>query len=218
MKTKLFSISCIVGILYFSFLCAGCGALDSCTQPRATVASSLPATMPPYSGPKARIAVQRFDVRAARANNAIGDGLRDMLATALIQSQRFSVVERQELHSILQEQELSASGAVESSSQVGRGKIKGAELIIVGSVTEFEPGAGGMKGGIGGGGWGAAVGAAIGGAMNKSHMAIDLRIVDTATSEAIAAAKIEGQARDVSLGGAVGGFFSGGGLGVGLGA
>ncbi|MDD5255215.1 MAG: CsgG/HfaB family protein, partial [Candidatus Omnitrophica bacterium] len=65
------------------------------------------AALPPYSGPKARIAVADFDVKAAKAGGAIGSGLREMLVTALINSNRFSVLERQVLSAVMQEQELS---------------------------------------------------------------------------------------------------------------
>jgi len=196
-------------------LTGGCAALEQYTQPKAEAVSAVPASLPPYQGPRARISVTRFDVRAAKANQAIGDGLRDMLATALIQSQRFSVLERQELGAILKEQELSATGAVGKGARVSRGKIKGADLMVVASVTEFEPGAAGTRGGIGGGGWIPAI-AAIGGAVKKAHLAIDLRVINTATSEAVAATKIQGEAKDINLGGIAGGFFGGGALGGGL--
>ncbi|MDY6843672.1 MAG: CsgG/HfaB family protein [Thermodesulfobacteriota bacterium] len=208
----------VLGILAVCFSFSGCTSLEQYTQPQAEAVSTVPASLPPYSGPKARIAVRRFDVRAARAHYAIGDGLRDMLATSLVQSQRFSVVERQELGSVLEEQELCASGAVEKSTQVARGKIKGADLIIVGAVTEFEPGASGGKVGVGGGGGvgGALLGAVVRGAMNKAHLAIDLRIINTTTSEIINVAKIEGEAKDIKMGGIAGAFFGGGALGGGL--
>jgi curli biogenesis system outer membrane secretion channel CsgG len=44
-----------------------------------------------YDGPKARIAVARFDCKAAKCGGQIGDGLSDMLSTALFKSGRFVV-------------------------------------------------------------------------------------------------------------------------------
>jgi len=64
--------------------------------------------MPAYNGPKARIAIADFDVKAANASREIGTGLKDMLATALVNSNRFRVVERQVLNAIMQEQELAS--------------------------------------------------------------------------------------------------------------
>jgi len=195
---------------------AGCASM---MQPTAQVDNTAGAApLPPYSGPKARIAVADFDVKAAKATFEIGSGLREMLITALINSSRFSVVERQVLGAILQEQELSVSGAAQAG--VGgpqRGKIKTADLIVTAAVTEFEPSASGGAAGIGGGGGvaGGVLGGLLGAAMNKSHMALDLRIVDTSTSEVLAATRVQGQATDVA-GGFAAGFFGGFGLGGGL--
>jgi len=109
-------------------------------QPTAQVDNTSGTTaLPPYSGPKARVAVADFEVKAAKATGEIGSGLREMLVTALINSNRFSVVERQDLKAVMQEQELAASGAAQSGSGPQRGKIKTADLIISAAVTEFEP-------------------------------------------------------------------------------
>ena len=48
-------------------------------------------------------------------------------------------------------------------------------------------------------------------------MALDIRIVDTSTSEVLAATRVQGQASDIS-GGIMAGFFGSWGLGVGLSA
>jgi len=176
--------------------------------------------LPPYSGPKARVAIADFEVKAAQATYEIGTGLREMLVTALINSSRFSVVERQALAAVMQEQELSSSGAAQTG--VGgpqRGKIKTADLVISAAVTEFEPQASGGGIGIGGGGGvghGIGIlGGILGASMNKSHMAMDLRIIDVSTSEILASTRIQGQASD--LGGAImTGFLGSWALGGGL--
>jgi curli biogenesis system outer membrane secretion channel CsgG len=53
--------------------------------------------------------------------------------------------------------------------------------------------------------------------MNKAHMALDIRIVDTSTSEVLAATRVQGQASDVA-GGFMAGFLGSWGLGGGLSA
>jgi curli biogenesis system outer membrane secretion channel CsgG len=84
----------------------GCGTMNALTQPTAQVDSTAGAQpLPPYSGPKARVAIADFDVKAAKATFEIGSGLREMLLTALINSNRFSVVERQVLDAVMKEQE-----------------------------------------------------------------------------------------------------------------
>jgi curli biogenesis system outer membrane secretion channel CsgG len=186
-------------------------------QPTAKVDNNAgTAGMPPYSGPKARIAVADFDIKAAKAGGEIGTGLREMLVTALMNSSRFRVVERQVLNAIMQEQELAASGAAQAGG-TARGKIKTADLIITAAVTEFEPNASGGSAGIGGGGGvgRGILGAVIGGSMNKAHMAMDIRIIDASTSEVLAATRVQGQAADVA-GGVMAGFMGSWGLGAGL--
>jgi len=61
------------------------------------------------------------------------------------------------------------------------------------------------------------LGGLLGAALNKAHMALDIRIVDTSTSEVLAATRVQGQASDIA-GGIMAGFFGSWGLGVGLSA
>ncbi|MBU2258566.1 MAG: hypothetical protein KJ926_05540 [Candidatus Omnitrophica bacterium] len=194
------------------------GSLAYAIQPTAQVDNNAGAQgLPPYSGPRARIAVADFDVKAAKATGEIGSGLREMLVTALVNSSRFSVVERQVLNAVMKEQELAVSGAAQAGSGAQRGQIKTADLIITAAVTEFEPQASGGSAGIGGGGGigSGILGGLLGATMNKAHMALDIRIVDTSTSEVLAATRVQGQASDIA-GGFMGGFMGSWGLGVGL--
>ena len=203
MKKKLL----ITSYLLIVAMLAGCASLSSMTQPTAQVDNNAGAApLPPYSGPKARIAVADFDVKAAKATFEIGSGLREMLVTALMNSNRFSVVERQALGAVMQEQELAASGAAQAGGGAQRGKIKTADIIITAAVTEFEPQASGGSAGIGGGGsvGSGILGGLLGAALNKAHMALDMRIVDTSTSEVLAATRVQGQASDIA-----GGFMGG---------
>jgi curli biogenesis system outer membrane secretion channel CsgG len=202
------------------FLLFSCSICHAGFQPTAQVDNNAgTAGMAPYSGPKARIAVADFEVKAAKAGGEIGTGLREMLVTALLNSSRFSVLERQVLKAVMQEQELAASGAGQSGSGPQRGNIKTADLIITAAVTEFEPNASGGSAGIGGGGpvGGGILGGIIGGSLNKSHMALDIRIIDSSSSEVLAATRVQGQASDAS-GGIMTGFLGAWGLGGGLSA
>jgi len=212
---KLFFTVCILLITSL----VGCAGLQ--IQPTAQVDNTAGAApLPPYSGPKARLAVADFDVKAAKATGEIGSGLREMLVTALINSNRFSVLERQALEAVMQEQELSISGAAQQGAGgPQRGQIKTAELIITAAVTEFEPAASGGAAGIGGGGGvgSGILGGLLGATLNKAHMALDIRIVDTSTSEVLAATRVQGQASDIA-GGFMGGFLGSWGLGGGLSA
>lgn len=171
-----------------------------------------------YNGPKARIAVARFDNKTADSYNwyspSIGDGMADMLTTALVNSGRYIVLERESLDTVLNEQDLGASGRIKQGTAAAIGEIEGAELLIVAAVTEFDDNSGGTRGGVGG--FGGGVLGAIAGGSKSAHMAIDLRVVDATTSRILAATSVEGEAKDFNVGGALGGYFGGGALGGGL--
>jgi curli biogenesis system outer membrane secretion channel CsgG len=172
-----------------------------------------------YDGPKARIAVSRFTDKTGKGwwTGAIGDGMADMVATALFHTNRYIVLERQTLGDVLKEQDLGASGRIKRGTEAPVGEIEGAELLITGAVTEFEGAASGVGGGIGGfGGVGRILGGIAGGIKN-AHMAIDVRVIDTKTSRIVAATSVEGEATDFNLGVALGGAVGGGALGGALG-
>lgn len=221
---KIFLPLCVMTFLVFL---TGC---EQYAQPTARVDTGLQQQLPPYSGPKARVTVASFEwkvgtggstttIRGAgdqpititQEHSGVMTGLRDMLTTALIQSGRYKVLERQQLSAIQEEIALGEKGYAEKESAVKKGKIKGADLIIVAAVTGWEPGTSGTSGGAGvlGGG---VLGGLFGG-FQKSSMAIDIRIIDTATSEVLAATRVEGEARDVNLGVLAGGLIGDVGLG-----
>ncbi|RTZ92409.1 MAG: hypothetical protein DSY91_03650 [Deltaproteobacteria bacterium] len=164
-----------------------------------------------YNGPKARIAVARFDVKAAKARGniygdyaQIGDGLAEMLTTELFNTNRFIVLERQQLEDILKEQDLGASGRVRPSTAAPIGQVEGAEILVYGAVTAFEPNYRGGAGGFVIPG----LNVGLGGGAKQAYMAIDLRLVDTRTSRILAATTVEGKSTDY---GAIFGAVIGGG-------
>lgn len=173
-----------------------------------------------YDGPKARVAVSQFKDKTGKGwwTGAIGDGMADMLATALFNSNRYIVLERQTLHDVLSEQDLATAGRIKKGTEAPTGEIEGAELLITGAVTEFEGNQSGIGGGIGGvGGNVGRILGGIAGGIKKAHMAIDMRVIDTRTSRIVAATSVEGEATDFALGGALAGAGSGGALGGALG-
>jgi len=133
--------------------------------------------LPPYSGNKAKVSLADFDVTATKANSDVGRGLYTFLATALTNSNRFSIV----------------------SLQTGT-KAPVSELIINTVVAEFEPQSSGGRGGVGGGGsvGSGSLGGLLGTSPNKAHIVLDVRIVDGTTSKVIATTRLKGQASDAA--------------------
>ena len=83
-----------------------------------------------YDGPQAHIAVGDFQVKAAWATMEIGDGLREMLLTALFNTNRFIVLERQAIQDVMLEQDLDVSGRVKTQTAAPIVQLEGAELLV----------------------------------------------------------------------------------------
>lgn len=187
--------------------------LSSCA-PTATVTSTggpsiAEAQAERYDGPKARIGVGEFQDKTAKGGwtggwlgmfgisfPQIGEGMRDMLTTALFNTNRFVVLEREQLDEVLKEQDLAATGRIKKGTEAPTGEIYGAELLITAAITEFEGAAKGAGGGT------KILGVRVGGGVKKAHIAMDIRIIDTKTSQIVAATSVEGSATSVGLGGA----------------
>jgi len=203
----------------FIIRCILAAVVWSCqTTPTAKVTSGggpsiAQAQQEAYNGPKARIAVAQFKDKTGKGwwSGQIGDGMADMLATSLFNTNRYIVLERHILGDVLAEQDLGASGRVKKQTAAPIGQLEGAELLITGAVTEFEPGTSGVGGDLGG-----TVGKVFGGVLGgikKAHIAIDVRVVDTRTSRLVAATSVEGEATNYNLGGLAIGSDVGGSLG-----
>ena len=164
-----------------------------------------------YNGPKANIAVGDFTVKARGSSQYIGDGLREMLQSALFESVRFNVLDRLDTQGLAAEQQLSYSNMAKSDSAKLGAQMEVAELLFYGTVSEFEAQAsgGGLKAALPG----LPASAEVSG--KNAHMAIDIRIVDTASGRLVAARRIEGSAASYK---AVAGTNIGGVMPISLGA
>ena len=143
-----------------------------------------------YNGPRANIAVGDFTVKARGATNFIGDGLREMLQTALFESNRFNVLDRLDPEGMAAEQQLSYSKMARRDAPRLGAQMDVAELLFYGTVTEFEAEAsgGGLKASM------PNVPAEASAGVKNAHMAIDIRIVDAATGRLVAARRVAGSA------------------------
>lgn len=134
---------------------------------------------------KKRVAVSRFEDRAGTGYNHLGQGVADMLVTALVKTNKFSVLERQELDKVLEEQKLGESGLVTAETAPKIGKLLGVELLVVGSVSEFGTKEKKVSGGLS---------FISGGIKTKTSRAVvDIRLVNTVTGEIVAAETKEGE-------------------------
>lgn len=182
-----------------------------------------------YDGPKARITVGKIidksgtskqsltyqlGILARRSSgeptpSATGvlSGIRDMLTTALFQSNRYIVLERESISDVLLEQEFSASGRVGEASRIPLGQIEGAELLVIGAITGFDAAAAGgvgfpipiplnKRGDI----------AIMDVQYRKGYVSMDLRVIDTRSGRIVASVAVEGSS--YKFGAAVSGIAS----------
>jgi len=192
-----------------------CAAMERATQPTAKGTTSSGPTIEQaqkedYMGPKARVAVTKFIDKSAKGytTGKIGDGMAEMLANALFSTNRFIVLERQSLDDVIKEQDLGASGRVKQETAARIGEIEGADLLIEGTITEFEPGSSGAAGGGGGRpSRRSGIGGIVGG-IRTSHVAMIVKVIDAKTSRRLASEQVEGKATDI------GGLAVGGGGGL----
>ena len=176
--------------------CFGASATVVDTGAAPTVAQAQAA---PYDGPQKRIAVSAFEFRAGEGSREVGEGMSDMLTSALFNTGKFIVLERERLNEVMEEQDRANSARFKKETAAPKGELEGAELLIRGSVIQFESKCRG--------------GSAIIVAGSEACMAINLRIIEAKTGRVVNATTVEG----TSAKNRVGFLFTSGALPVGLG-
>ncbi|MDD5644494.1 MAG: CsgG/HfaB family protein [bacterium] len=143
---------------------------------------------PPVAGPKKTVAVADFENKAGvQAQWNLGDGMAEMLTTALLETDRFIVVERRNIGQILEEQDFSLSGRTVNAGAPKIGKLLNAQILVSGAVTEFSQrvyDSGSMF---------EYKGFSFGLRGASAHVAINLRMYDTTTGQVIASKRVEGK-------------------------
>ena len=87
---------------------------------------------------KKTIAVLNFVNNSPNKNwNYMESGVAEILSTNLSNYSEFNVVERENLEKVLKEQSLIMSGVVDLQTAAQIGKILGANIIILGSITQL---------------------------------------------------------------------------------
>lgn len=170
-------------------------------------------SLPPYHGIKKEIGVENFDNAAGISGFLeLGLNLAAMLKSALFDSGRFVVLDRQNLNSVMKEQDLQASGRSAQASGVAQtGKIRSARYLAGGAISEVTYDRSGGGGALG---IPTPVGSfMVGGKKNTAQITCIVTLTDTTTSEIIAKERIVGRASEGSVSGGYSGYVSVGGSG-----
>jgi len=143
------------------------------------------------SNEKIRIAVLDFDYSALsnpqwilRIFGGSARGVSDVLVNRLVDSEKYRVIERSRLDAVLAEQNLGASGRVDPSTAAQIGRLLGVEVVIIGSVTQFDIQRQGSTFGL--------FGVIVGEQTTEALVSLNVRAVNTTTGEIIMGAEGSG--------------------------
>jgi curli biogenesis system outer membrane secretion channel CsgG len=148
-----------------------------------------------YKGLKHAIGCKGFNNESGWAGEwKIGDNLTALLESALVDSGRFVLVEREKLGDVLLEQDLQASGrAAKAKDAAKTGMIRSARYLATGSVTEVTENQSGADGGI------RIKGIRLGGGRSEAQVTVIVKLIDTTTSEIVAKERVVGKAGNTGL-------------------
>lgn len=144
---------------------------------------------------KPRIGVLRFTNHTSAGwwSASVGSELSDMLASELVATRSFQVLDRKDIDAVLGEQDLSDTNRVDQATKVKMGKLKGAKYLVAATVSAFEEGVKGTGGGV------SFKGLSVGGKKEKAYIAVDLKVVDSETGEIVDTRTIEAEAKGQGL-------------------
>jgi curli biogenesis system outer membrane secretion channel CsgG len=143
----------------------------------------LPAALRAQVRPRVAVLTFENNTTGALFGDRLGLAASDELATQLVNSGKFTVIERRAIDALLAEQQAGASGVIDPATAAGIGRILGAQAVILGSITKFSVDR--KSGGIG----------PLSASYTEAESAIDARVVDTTTGEILAVAEGEGKTR-----------------------
>ena len=139
-----------------------------------------------------RVAVTIYQFRSG-AGGIDAAAATDIFTTALIQSGQFRVVERAQLGGgLIYEKQL--NGAGQSTGEVAQQKLRGAQYIFEGTVSEASASVDQRQSGISIGGL------SFGGGRNKNKIAIDVRIVDAGSGDVLDSVAVSKALTDTNSG------------------
>lgn len=187
-----------------------------------------------FAGRKARLGVLPVDNKSSAntftVSSAMGDvdyststtgipvnGIESIVIDSLSQTNRFRLVERTELGSVLGEQDLATSGRIAGPSAAGTGNILGAEYLVQMVITDYESKTSGKDGGVGGLLRKVPLIGGIKAGKSTGRVGLNVRLIDAETSEIIFTKQIEAVLNQSNFGVAgfgiagdaiLGGFFS----------
>jgi curli biogenesis system outer membrane secretion channel CsgG len=158
------------------------------------------------TGPKRVLAVGEFNSTGAfetyYGDWDSGGGVEAIMINALAESGQFVVVDRSALKQILTEQELAANNLTAGDSGVEAGKLIGANLYVIGSITQvdLDSKGSGFSIGFSGGPLGRKNSVGLSPQFRSGKLVMDVRVVDAKTAQIIQSFTVKQKVKDKSIG------------------
>jgi len=137
--------------------------------------------------PMAALALLTGRAPAQQDKTKVGKAVANILVTELVKDGTYKVVERSQLEKVLSEQKMGQSGVLSATEAARLGKLLGVSAVVLGSVTEYNTKSE-TKGVLG-----------VGVKTKTAKVAVNSRIVDTATAEILFAAEGVGAEEDSNV-------------------
>jgi curli biogenesis system outer membrane secretion channel CsgG len=143
------------------------------------------------------VAVTEFENRSGFSGQwQIGSGMAELLNAALIDSDRAIVLERMDLNDVVEELDRQGNGLFREEGKVARGRLKNAQYLIRGVITDFT-----VTGDASG--WFTHPGGSASAGRSRARVAIALKVYDVHGGEVLDVVKADGYAASGFFGGSV---------------
>jgi curli biogenesis system outer membrane secretion channel CsgG len=158
---------------------------------QSSAAVELPLLGSDYTGPQCVAAVGPFAVHLEGAPPEIGEGLRQMLRTALFESNWFLVADREVTAGLAADRLLSDEFLRDADAIMGEsagGATRAAGILVTGALLDLESGGFGLRVKVPG------APITVGGAAGGARVLVLLQATDVATGSILASIEVEGTA------------------------
>jgi|GEM_PF-1804069 curli biogenesis system outer membrane secretion channel CsgG len=142
-----------------------------------------------------RLLMNKKGIDESKEREIIGRSVTDSFMVEIVKNPMFTVVERNQLESILNEQKISSSGLINKSDAAKIGKLLGVSAIIMGTINQYSLEK--HKKGI--------LGVGVNTVLAK--VAVNVRIVDASTGEILFASEGKGEEENANV--SVGSLYQG---------
>ncbi len=184
MKTR-FSTRAILSLLLWLFFSAGCTTMMEDRLPPDPPGSGLVVRVKPI------VAIMDFENRASYSGKwKLGSGMADVLVTELLDTKRFTVLERKHIDDLLKELMRQGQSLFREEGRVSRGRLKNAEYMIRGVITDFTVTSDTS-------GWFGASKSQVRGGGSRARVAMNIMVSDVETGEIVSSVRAE---KSVGLG------------------